>query len=835
MSLLVTAWLWHHERESRQLNLRTSFDFGLRQASTRIQSRLTSYEQILRGAGGLFAASDLVTRDDFSIYVDALTSGPDFAGLRSLGYAPIKRAPASTTAPLTYAAPVVGPILGEFGQDLLGEPIRRAALTQAMESGAITVTRRLPIGRAADADWGFLMCLPIYRKGAPVATVEQRRAQLEGWVVASFRVADLMSTLYGEGTPGLNVRIFDGVDMSEASRLYATGLADAADPAFEAQEYVGFAGHSWTLLVRSTPEFEKRFSNDSALIIAVAGSGLGLVLSLLTWQFLTGRARALGTARDMTRQLRERSEQYRRIVETADEGIWMVDARGHTSFVNPKMQQLIGYSAADLDGRLWTDFMDHQGRLDVERFMTSAPQGDRSQLLDICFRRKDGAELVGSLSASTIRDDAGALAGCLAMVTDVTRHKQAEANRAQLENQLRQSQKMEAIGTLAGGVAHDFNNILASILGNAALVQQDVGSDHPASFRLEQIRLAGMRGRSLVQQIGAFSRREPQARVMQPLRPLLDEAVELLRSTLPAQVEIDLRLGDASLQISADATQLQQVLINLCTNAWHAMHGGKGCIVIALDSIRVDTVKSERLGGLAAGRYAHLRVSDDGCGMDESVRLRIFEPFYTTKAIGKGTGLGLSVVHGIIASHGGAITVESRVGEGSTFDMYFPLADATAAATRQSDDAIDPGPGGVRGSGQHVLYVDDDQVMVVMVEALLERAGYRVTSLCDPRQALARACASNDPIELVITDFNMPDLSGIDLARELSRRRPTLPIVITSGNITDALRSDARQLGVRHLLQKEFTLERLGTLVHAVFGIGEGLASAIEKVPSEQS
>lgn len=253
MSLLVTAWLWRHERESRQLNLRTSFDFGLRQASTRIQSRLTSYEQILRGAGGLFAASDLVTRDDFSTYVDALISGPDFAGLRSLAYAPVDRAaPASSTAPLTYAAPVVGAILGDFGQDLLAEPIRRAALTQAMESGGITVTGRLPSGYAADADWGFLMCLPIYRKGAPVATVEQRRAQLEGWVVASFRVADLMSTLYGEGTPGLNVRIFDGVDVSETSRLYSTGVADAVDAAFEAQEYVGFAGHSWTLLVRST-------------------------------------------------------------------------------------------------------------------------------------------------------------------------------------------------------------------------------------------------------------------------------------------------------------------------------------------------------------------------------------------------------------------------------------------------------------------------------------------------------------------------------------------------------------------------------------------------------
>ncbi len=829
MSLLVTASLWRHERETQQSNLRNSFDFGLRQATTRIQSRLTSYEQILRGVGGLFAASDLVSREDFSSYVGSLSTGPDFSGLRSLAYARLDRAATSMPAPLLYAAPVAGPIVGNIGQDVLAEPVRRAALTQAMESGAATVTKRLPVNIGARPEWGFMMCLPIYGKNLRVDSLERRRAHLEGWVIAGFRIGDLMSTLYGEGTPGLDLRIFDGVDLSEGSQLYSTGPSSAKPAAFEAQEYVGFAGHSWTLVVRSTPEFEQRFSNDSAQIIAIAGTVLGMVLSLLTWQFLTGRERAHAKAREMTRQLRESSEQYRRIVDTADEGIWMVDAQGCTSFVNPKMQQMIGYTASELDGRCWTDFMNEEGRQALDGFVTDPTRNRRSQPLDICFRRKDEAELLGSLSTSPILDESGALIGCLAMVTDVTRHKHAEANRAQLETQLRQSQKMEAIGTLAGGVAHDFNNILASILGNAALVQQDLGADHPAATRLEQIRLAGVRGRSLVQQIGAFSRREPQERLKQPLRPLVDEAVKLLRSTLPAQVEIDLRLSDAPLQISADATQLQQVLINLCTNAWHAMVDGKGCIVIALDSIRLDGTVAERLGGLVPGRYAHLRVADDGCGMDEAVRLRIFEPFYTTKAIGMGTGLGLSVVHGIIASHGGAITVESTPNGGSTFDMYFPLA-AAAQPIPAPTVSVAPSLATVRGSGQHVLYVDDDQVMVVMVEALLQRAGYRVTSISDPQLALSRACDAEDPVDLVVTDFNMPDLSGIDLARELRQRRPTLTVVITSGNITDALRIDARQASVHHLLQKEFTLERLGALVHGVFQRAGGVVPATDRV-----
>ncbi len=771
--MLITAWLWQHERESQQTNLRASFDFELRQTTTRIQSRITSYEQMLRGVGGLFAAAGRVTQEDFSLYVDSLSAGPDFAGLRSLGYAALQRAAPDNqplkgdrepmSAPLTYVAPVAGPIIGTLGQDVLTQPQRRAAMLQARDSGRFTVSQRLAAGSTSEPEWGFLMCLPIFEKDRPIDTVERRRAYLVGWVFASFRVIDLMASLYGESAPGLEAGVFDGVTVGEDTRLYPPNASVPGPSAalFEAQEYVGLAGHAWTLLVRSTPEFEQRFSNDSARIIAVAGGGLSLVLALLTWQILTGRQRAHASAHAMTRQLRESSAQYRRIVDTADEGIWMVDAGGRTSFVNPKMQQMIGYDAAELDGRCWTDFMDESGRQMLGASGVDGLASRRSEPLEIGFRRKDSTQLPGSLSTSPIADDSGQIVGFLAMVTDVTRHMRAEADRTHLERQLRQSQKMEAIGTLAGGVAHDFNNILASILGNAALIQQDLGAEHPASARLEQVRLAGERGRSLVHQIGAFSRREPQQRLSQPLRPLLEEAATLLRSTLPAQVVIDLRLSSAPLNISADATQLQQVLINLCTNAWHAMPGGKGHIAIALNPVLLDRGGGRTAGhGLAAGWYAHLQVADDGCGMDEAVRLRIFEPFYTTKAIGKGTGLGLSVVHGIVASHGGAIGVESSPGKGSTFDMYFPLAIATADTIGDGDAPVASGLAEVRGGGQHVLYVDDDQVMVIMVEALLHRAGYRVTSLSDPRRALVLACGTDDAVDLVVTDFNMPDHVG---------------------------------------------------------------------------
>ena len=276
----------------------------------------------------------------------------------------------------------------------------------------------------------------------------------------------------------------------------------------------------------------------------------------------------------------------------------------------------------------------------------------------------------------------------------------------------------------------------------------------------------------------------------------------LLRSTLPARVELETRFSDEPLYIGADATQLQQVLMNLCTNAWHALKDGSGQIVVGLDL-------SE------PGPSAHLWVSDNGNGMDEATRQRVFEPFFTTKPVGQGTGLGLSVVHGIVASHHGQITVRSQPGQGSRFDLYFPLVAAPPAAA-----APDSAPTLPPGRGQHVLYIDDDPVMAAMVEGLLQRWGYRVTCLTDPLQARQRLREHAMAFDVLVTDFNMPELSGLELAREAARLRPELPVIITSGYLSDALRAEVGQAGVRHVLQKEFTLEQLGPLVHRALGGG---------------
>ncbi len=822
VSLAITAGLWRHEQRGAQQALRADFDLSVRQTAGRIEQRMASYEQMLRGVQGLYQAVDQTERRDFSTYVDTLLAGADYSGVQWFAYAPWRPDAASGgAARILQVAPAAGLNLRALGEDALADDTRRGALQLARDSGGLAITPRLllPADASGKQEPGFVMVLPVYARQQPLGTVAARRAAIAGWVLAAVRMGDLMSSLYGEGTPGVETRVHDGVEVTDATLMYSPGpKREGLSPAFEAREYIGFAGHSWTIDAQALPEFEHRPGGAAATIMALSGIGLSLVLALLTYQLATGRQRAHEAALRMTVALRASEERYRRIVETADEGIWVTDADGRTVFANPKMAQMLGLTAEALLGRPMAEFIEPDnvagavvakamGMVNGQTIGTSAA-GDQHGGQERRLRRADGSRLWALVATTPIVDTAGRFDGSLAMVTDITPQKQAEIARAELEVQLRASQKMEAIGTLAGGIAHDFNNILAAILGNVVLAQREP-MEPVARSRLGQIKQSAEQARGLVQQILAFSRRQPHSLKRQPLAPVVEESVRLLRPLLPAMVELELVLPDAPMTVQADATQLHQVLMNLCTNAWHAMNGAAGRIEVRLDRQTLDDDTAQRRG-LQSGPHAHLAVIDNGCGMNEATRQRLFEPFFTTKPVGQGTGLGLAVVHGIVSAHQGAIGVTSTPGRGTHFDLYFPLqpdlpeASATAAAgPPQAAPAPDP----------HVMYLDDDPVMVVMVEGLLRHAGYRVTTFEDPREAMARLRARPAEIDLVVTDFNMPGLSGLEVAGELASLRPGLPVVISSGYVTEALLDAAARVGVRSVMQKEFTLEQLPALL----------------------
>jgi PAS domain S-box-containing protein len=851
ITLAFTIGLCVHERNNEQARLRAVFDANARQAAGRIEQRIANYEQMLRGVQGLLSADQGIDRLAFEAYVDTVMAGPDAAGLQSVafsslvlpqqladfvghqrmtGHSDYRVRPEGARdmyAPIVLVAPDSVANREVLGFDSLSNGTRRAAMLQARDSGNATLTAlvQLRVDAGPELKPGCLIYLPVYRRGASVNSVADRRANGIGWVRAAFRVGDLMSTLYGEQSPGVVVRVHDGADTSAASLMYRSdNVSDpgaATDEAirsarFQAQEYVTLAGHTWTVQLSSLPEFERVHERNASTVILVAGMLLSLLLGVITHQLVTGRSRAYAAAQAMTRELRASEERYRRIVETASEGIWLLDATHRLAFVNPRIAQWLGLAEEAMRGRSVDDFMDADEAERCRAALSAQFEGDGGSL-EMRLRRADGSPMWVSLSTRPIRDDVGNPTGALGMLTDINDRRQAEERRAALETQLREAQKMEAIGTLAGGIAHDFNNILAAIIGNVAAARQDSAIGLSSGASLAQIERAAVRARSLVQQILTFSRMQAQELHTQALQPVIDETLELLRTTMPAQVELRVKLPVEPVHVRADATQIQQIVMNLCTNAWHALPAGRGRIEVglavehAIAAAQADAAATWP-PALRDGPRAHLWIADNGSGMDEATRARVFEPFFTTKQVGHGTGLGLAVVHGIVSVHGGAIHVDSAPGVGSRFDLWFPLQDAPEDPVESQHGALEAPP----GTGQHVLCVDDDPAMVLMVDGLLRRHGYKVTTYEQPAVALARVRADPRAFDILVTDFNMPEMNGMELATAVTRAAPGLPIIITSGFISDEMRQQAAELHVGALLQKEYTLERLAGLVHGV-------------------
>jgi PAS domain S-box-containing protein len=394
---------------------------------------------------------------------------------------------------------------------------------------------------------------------------------------------------------------------------------------------------------------------------------------------------------------------------------------------------------------------------------------------------------------------------------DITEREVAESERRALEQRLLQAQKMESIGTLAGGIAHDFNNVLGAILGNVSLARDAVPRGSPAAAALATITNSAQRARSLVQQILAFSSRQATHRVREPLGTLVEQTHRLLRSTLSSSIALRLCLPPQDVFAEIDRNQMQQVLINLCTNAWHALPPEGGCIEIGLDTAFQPLMDATQPAACAAVRCAHLWVRDDGCGIEAGAIGRVFEPFYSTKAPGEGTGLGLSVAHGIVSAHGGTICVESEPGVGTVFHIHLPLCEAPMVAS----DASPRLAPNVSLRGLRVLCVDDDPVMLMTMQALLEREGCEAAACLDGDAAMDCVNATPDGLDLLVTDFNMPGMDGLALVERVRSVRPDLPVVLASGFMSDSLAGRALAMGVKTLVNKERAVEDLVPAVKA--------------------
>ena len=512
--------------------------------------------------------------------------------------------------------------------------------------------------------------------------------------------------------------------------------------------------------------------------------------------------------------LAESRDRYVDLYEFAPVGYLTLSTDGMIVGINLTGTTLLGKERKKLLQSRFTPLVIAEDQDRWIRHFLNGKQGDGESGVELALQRDDGTVLHAQLDCARME---GSTPGVRIALNDISGRKQAEAARVLLESQLWESQKMEALGTLAGGVAHDFNNVLAAIIGNVELARQGVGPGHAALESLEEIDKASHRAKALVQQILAFGRRQTTERKVMSLVPMVEESARLLRATLPAAISLKVECAADAPAVLADAGQIVQVLLNLCSNAWHATRGRAlpGTIEIRLEAYEREpngTSDSESaynpLGQLQPGRYACLSVRDNGAGMDAATRGHLFEPFFTTKPVDEGTGLGLSVVYGIVRGHHGVIQVQSQFGQGSVFRVYFPDAGSPAS--------LIPAPGqksvrapALQGDGVRVLYIDDDDAIVYLMKRLLESKGYCVSGYTDQNEALAAARAEPGRFDVVMTDYNMPGMSGLDVARALREIRADLPIILASGNITEELRVHAPGAGVNELVFKPNTVEEL--------------------------
>jgi PAS domain S-box-containing protein len=549
-----------------------------------------------------------------------------------------------------------------------------------------------------------------------------------------------------------------------------------------------------------------------------------------------------GNIRDITESkraeeaLKESEKRFRSLYENSLDGVMITCIDGSVLAANEKMCDLVGMTEREMIGAARGGIAVHDSNLEAaleERRRTGHFRGE------LRYRRKDGSQVPVEISSCVFEDSDGrVLTGTV--VRDITEQKRAEeairkahdelelrvqerttelqqaydrlkeetAEREQIEGQLRQAQKMEALGTLSGGIAHDFNNILAAIIGFSELLEGHIAKESRDARHLHRIMEAGIRGRELVRQMLTFSRKAEQEKKPLAVSSIVKETVKLLRATTPSTISVRVNAVSESALILADPTQIQQVLMNLCTNAAYAMRENGGSLDIELSDHSVSPSNGDP-HGIAPGRYVKLIVRDTGIGMSSDIMDKIFDPFFTTKKVGEGTGLGLSVVHGIVKQHDGHITAESEPGRGSVFTVYFPRITGGPEADDVSDDELPTG-------SERILFVDDEEALVEMGEDILAEIGYEVISRMSSREALSLLKEDPSRFDLVITDQTMPEMTGVELAKEILALKPDMPIIMCTGfsYVVDA--DKARAAGIKAFAMKPLTKKEIAKTIRKV-------------------
>ena len=508
-------------------------------------------------------------------------------------------------------------------------------------------------------------------------------------------------------------------------------------------------------------------------------------------------------------ELRESEERFRNVYDTAPLAFVVWDINARVIDWNKKAEALFGWAREEVIDNNFFDFLiPEKDRPRVKDVVNILLKGELQSHSINDNLTKDGRIITCEWNNSPLHDNDGNIIGAISLGLDITERKQVEEEKDKLQTQLQQAHKMEAIGTLAGGIAHDFNNIVGIILGNTELAIDDVPEGNPAQLNLKEVRTASLRAKDVVRQLLSFARKTKLEKKPANIIPIIKESLKFLRSSIPTSIEIRQNIAKDVDTILADPTQINQILINLCANSHHSMPDG-GVIVITLKNIELDEDTSDQCSKLNPGRYVNLAVSDTGHGISQEKIDRIFDPYFTTKEVGKGTGMGLAVVHGIVKGHNGLITVESELGKGTTFSIFFPVVEKEVVVEAETDEELPTG-------SERILFIDDEESLVKIGHQRLEWLGYKVEATISPIEALELFRSQPDQFDLVITDLTMPKMTGDKLVKEILNIRSDIPIILCTGFSEKIDEKKSKAIGASGYLEKPHDKRDLAKMVRKV-------------------
>jgi PAS domain S-box-containing protein len=734
--------------------------------------------------------------------------------------------------PVYFVEPYKGNEIA-LGFDLGSEQARLEALERSRDNGKMVATARIKLVQETSGQFGFLVFEPIYREDVLMDSVESRREKLEGFALGVFRIGDIVEKsvsylttkgihfyLYDESGPMQDrLLYFHQSRLSKAVTMSKRSEEAKSETGFQYAKTLNVAGWKWMVWYTPLPEYiaaKKTWQPLGVLLVGLlftASWGTYLLINIKRTEriekLIKERTDELSIANEELRHeiserryveeaLRESEEKYRSLVANAMDAIFIVQ-EGLIKFPNPITLALTGYSQEELttlpiltfihpDDRDMV-FDNHRRRLEGEEVPST-----------YSFRiiKKKGEELWGQINAALITWDGKPAVLCF--IRDITERKQIEQEKANVEEQLRQSQKIEAIGRLAGGIAHDFNNLLTVISGNCQLSLLELKEGDPLKGNIDQIKRASEKAADLTRQLLAFSRRQILEMRVLNLNSLLMDLDKMLHRLIGEDIELITLLADDLGRVKTDPGWVEQIIMNLSVNARDAMPNG-GKLTIETSNVELDEAYARGHIAVKPGRYVMLSVSDTGVGMTPEVRQQVFEPFFTTKEKGKGTGLGLSTVYGIVKLSGGNIWVYSEPGLGTTFKIYLPRVEEPFEEMREKV-TTEEFPRG----NETILVVEDEEDVLRLAVRALERQGYRVLEASCGDDALV---LSKEPIHMILTDVVMPGMSGRQLADRLMPLHPTMKVLYMSGYTDNAIvHHGVLEEGVNYI-QKPFTIDKL--------------------------